>query len=118
MFVVELPDDAKEMGITKDRIQTTVESRLRGSRIYGESGPPFVYVNVNTKGSAVSIRVEFRPAVIRVGFEHLGFASTWNIASIGTFRENASYSIVQTVAEYTDKFINEYLRVNAPACKR
>lgn len=117
LVVERLHDDAKKMGITEDRIQNTVESRLRGGRIYGESGPPFVYINVNIMGAVVSIRLEFRPAVIRSGFEHVGFAPTWYIFSIGTFRENAGYAIIQTVAEYTDKFINEYLRVNAPACK-
>lgn len=115
LIVEDLSYEARQIGLTEDRIQTAVESRLRSARIYSESADSNVYVNVNTSGSAVSFSFEFRPLVIRAGF--MGHAQTWKIASVGTFSSNAGYLIIQTVSEYADKFINEYLRVNASACK-
>ena len=64
---------------------------------------------------AISIRVEFRSLVIRAGF--MSHAQTSKISGVGTSSGNAGYFIFQTVAEYADKFINEYLRVNASTCK-
>ena len=66
LFVAELSVDAKQIGLTKDRIQTTVESRLRGSRIYGldESNPTELFVNINVFSQAVSIDMRFRRFLI------------------------------------------------------
>lgn len=44
-----------------------------------------------------------------------GYAPTWQTGGIGTHGQNAS-AIISQVAEDTDKFIDEYLRVNADAC--
>ena len=37
LVVESLSSDARGIGLTKERIQPTVESRLRGSRIYGDN---------------------------------------------------------------------------------
>ena len=45
----------------------------------------------------------------------LGFASTWDSGSIGTHGNSAAF-ILSGVSRHTDRFIDEYLRVNADAC--
>ncbi len=42
-------------------------------------------------------------------------AATWETGSLGTHGGDAGF-ILQAVAEHTDKFVNEYLRVNDEAC--
>ena len=43
-------------------------------------------------------------------------AKTWDVASTGTHGQDPNF-ILSSVAQETDKFIDEYLRVNADACK-
>ncbi len=117
-LVVEgLDNDAKEIGLTTKRIRVTVESRLRGARIYRENTYPYVYVNVIVVGAAFSIDVDFERMLVRDGAGHLGkwYATTWARSRTGTHGGNAGY-ILQSVAELIDEFINEYLRVNSFAC--
>ena len=46
-----------------------------------------------------------------------GVAATWHRGSIGMHGDRPS-SILSAIALYTDKFIDEYLRVNADACEK
>ncbi len=43
-------------------------------------------------------------------------ATTWGVGSTGTHSRNPNF-ILSSVSQHTDKFIDEYLRVNADACK-
>ena len=181
LVVESLSSDARGIGLTKERIQPIVESRLRGGRIYGdneyESLGSYLYVNVGVVGNSFSIGLSFRQhvstmkdildafrvairsemekdefpaesitefvsdslvtkrmrqgetrdqAVARIWVEDsrefqfmmavfLQSATTWEIGSLGTHGGDAGF-ILQGVAEATDTFVNEYLRVNAEAC--
>ncbi len=50
LIIEELPDDAANIGLTKQRMQTAVESRLRGAKIYEEKeesvNPDWAYLYV------------------------------------------------------------------------
>ncbi len=116
LVVERLHDDAGEIGLTEERIQTTVESRLRGARIYTED-KTYLYVNVAVVGRSFSIGLSLNFLVYREANSGIlqGVASTWESGFTGTHGGDAGY-ILQSVAEHTDRFINEYLRVNAEAC--
>ncbi len=117
LAVEELPEDAKEIGLTKERIQTAVESRLRVAGIYDSDliGAEFwIYVNVNVVGRGYSISFDFITLVRRPTLGY-GSAAIWNSGGTGTHGGDGGF-ILQYVSEYTDQFINEYLRVNADAC--
>ncbi len=116
LLVEDLPDYAAEIGLTVERIETTVRSRLRAAKIYDESlDVPYLYVNVNVLNPAYGLGVEFNKLVTDYLTDKLGSAVTWKIGSIGTHSQDAGY-ILQWVAELTDIFVDEYLRVNAEAC--
>ena len=128
---------AEDIKLTIERIQTTVESRLRGARIYEEGAAHHLHVNVTVVGKAFGIGMLFRKPVIdataaTVLYESLVhgvdgvpdwsrlaemeiLASTWYSGSTGTHGRDAGY-ILQFVAEKTDEFINEYLRANDHDC--
>ena len=46
LVVEQLGDDATEIGLKKDTIETTVRSRLRAARIYTDNGFPHPYLYV------------------------------------------------------------------------
>lgn len=116
-LVVEgLPDRAEEIGLTKEAIEVAVRSRLRGARIYTPSSRNYLYVRVNSIGSAFSSRLSFQKWLRDTNLEKSGMAESWGTSSTGTHGNDASY-ILGSVSKHTDKFIDEYLRVNADACK-
>ncbi len=121
LVVESLNNDAAEIGLTKERIETAVRSRLRAARIYGGGvfdavyWDPLIYVNVAVANSAFSVRLDFVKWVTDFVSDEPGSAHTWQTGSIGMHSQDASY-ILQSVSQHTDKFIDEYLRVNAEAC--
>ena len=46
LVVENLPEDAAEIGLTEERIQTLAESRLRAARLYDEDGETHLYVGL------------------------------------------------------------------------
>ena len=120
LAVAKLNDDASEIGLTKERIETLVRSRLRAARIYEDDAHayelPYLFVNVHVVGSAFSMRLELRKTVIDAVSREERMTSTWHIGSTGMHIGDASF-ILQGISEHTDKFIDEYLRVNAKACR-
>ena len=56
LIVEGLPEDAEEIGLTRERIQTAAESRLRAARLYDAEAGHYLYVNVNVVGRAFSNR--------------------------------------------------------------
>ena len=126
--VAELIDDVDgdvgQLALDRRDIVTVVRSRLRGARIFDDAADAWLFVNVTVSGRAFSIDVKFMRDVEVLlpfwkrpeGTEALvGFAATWESGSTGTHAHDPSY-ILSTVALHTDKFIDDYLRVNADAC--
>ena len=112
----DLSDNASKIGLTEERIETLVRSRLRAARIYdADVYSPYLYVNVNVFNITFSINLEFKKLVIDTVSREQGTAKTWGIRSTGTHGRDAGF-ILQAVSEHTDEFIDEYLRVNAKSC--
>ncbi len=120
LVVESLGSDAEKIGLTEERLQTTVGSRLRGARIYTDvlTRPfqSYLYLNVNIVGRAFGIGLMFNKTLMDMSLLSSGIATTWNIGGAGTHGGDGGY-VVQAVAEQTDRFINEYLRVNESACQ-
>ena len=104
-----------DIGLTVDRIQTMAESRLRAARLYDATALAYLYVNVNVLGRAFSLRVEYSKVLYDGVSGETNYAKTWNIGSTGTHSGDAGF-ILQSLSEYLDRFILEYLRVNEDAC--
>ena len=121
--IAEIIDDIDGPGgrLTLDEkdIATAVRSRLRGARIFDDGGL-WLVVNVTVSGPAFSVDVELMRSVeVRPkGTKALaGLAATWESGSTGTHGNNPNH-ILFAVLQHVDRFIDEYLRVNADACRR
>ena len=134
LAVEYLPDHAAEMGLTRETITTTVRSRLRaarlysrrpdrsvpyrpGSRIYVSAPRPRLSVHVNTlsEGRAFNVDLRFTKWLSDPELNgETGRATTWDTGTVG--QGDADY-ILSVVSRLTDKFIDEYLRVNDSACQ-
>ncbi len=115
----------KRQDLARERIQTTVESRLRRARIYTDDYSSHGSVAASITGYSgdsiipdsvfFSIEIQLFLPVDRpkIGLEQF-YIATWQTDWFGI---GDSGDVLEIVAEKTDQFINEYLRVNAKACK-
>lgn len=122
LVVEDLHKDAADIGLTKEAITIAVRSRLRAARLYDadavfSSGVVFsnLYVSVGVAGQAYTINVTYQKWLKDPVSDEEGFAATWNSGSVGTHGENSSH-ILSRISQHTDRFIDEYLRVNADTC--
>lgn len=116
LVVERLSDQAKAIGLSKSRVATAVRSRLRAARMYAQDrAMTRVYIDVQIHKRAMGITLEYWKTLKDGVSGAWGYAPTWQTGGIGTHGQNAS-AIISQVAEDTDKFIDEYLRVNADAC--
>ena len=121
LLVEGLSDEETAVGLTKDAIKVAVRSRLRAARLYSENDSEsvwsYLYFNVTVVGSAFSIDTKYQKIMSDIFATRLEYpATTWYIGMTGTHSGNSSF-ILSNVAQYADKFIDEYLRVNEAACK-
>ena len=124
--IEDLPKDAEKISLDRDDVIAAVESRLRSSGLY-QSGlyqlvdwklavNPVLYVNVSVIGPAFFVKLELRKHLQDPFFGGSGFAMTWNASTLGTHGGGGDY-ILSTVRNLTDKFINEWYKVNKPEGK-
>ena len=116
-LLVEDPgDEATAIDVTREAIVIAVRSRLRAARLYREAAWSYLYFNVNVVSSVIHIGVEYNKEVVDRATMLENTATTWGVGSTGTHSRNPNF-ILSSVSQHTDKFIDEYLRVNADACK-
>ena len=115
--VASLPEDATEIGLTKESIQNSVESRLRSARLYNEAAYAYLYVGVNVVGVAYDITLQYHKVLFDPSSNQRNYATTWIHGSTGTHGRDAGY-ILSGVAQHMDTFLTDYLRVNEEACSR
>lgn len=121
IVVESLSADAKNIGLTKERLRLAAESRLRAARLYTDSreaaSGAYLYVRVTVVGVAYAIEVNYKKRVFDLAGDVGGLATTWEVGSTGT-HGNAlgSAFIMQYVSEHLDQFLANYLKVNEPAC--
>ena len=110
-------EDVKKVGLTKERVQFAVESRLRGARVFrSEVFLPVLQVDVRVLGGAFSISMRYNKTLFDSVSGKNSFAPTWNNARLGTHGQRGAEYIVSSLSEFLDEFLTEYLRVNEAAC--
>lgn len=118
-FEGDTAKDADDFGVTKRAVEVAVRSRLRAARLYTEdqnkAALSSVLVTVDIFDSAYGTHFEYRKFMRDLATEVASTASSWSTRVIGTHGRDATY-VLDTVAQDTDTFIDEYLRVNADAC--
>ena len=119
LLVEDLDEDSAEIDLSKEALEIAARSRLRAARLYSEDffegSFSYLYINVNVISNAFGISVKYNKYVMDLATKLEGSAPTWTAGSIGTHGRDAGY-ILSAVSQYTDEFIDEYLRVNETAC--
>jgi hypothetical protein len=120
VLIEEMSEEAKNIGLTRERIEARVNQSLRKAGITPVSAQAddYLYVNVNTLDSSFSISISFERRIFyRSGgkwFTTIG--STWHrsgtgIAQVARAARGADY-ILDRIAEYVEVFCNEFLKAN------
>ncbi len=121
VVVVDLPDGAMVLGLTKDSIQTDVELKLRlaGVRVMTLEehlevpGKPYLYIDLNLTKSAraasVDVSLHQNARLDRNGELAYGVA-TWNAGVLIT--NPTAQTIHDYVKDAVDQFLNAWLSVN------
>ena len=110
--------DAKRIGLTKTRIVTMAEAKLRSARLFRDDlKPPFLYIGVNLLDMAFAVEVALLKPVKDYYFPDLdGLVKTWSESTLGTQNSDSSF-ILSQISELVDQFIVEYFRANEGTCK-
>jgi hypothetical protein len=114
VIVEYLHKNAQQISLTKERLQTRVELRLRQAKLKpGRRFNDRLYVEVNVVGHAFTIDVAFIRKVFYSTDTGTKFCSaiTWNNGSTGTHVNNSAF-IIQSLDALLDQFLNEYLKAN------
>lgn len=121
LIVADLDNDAIGLGLSKDSIETMVQSKLIENNIYDGKKDDYLFVYVNTlpskrlTASAYVIDVEFEKVLFDENTGLNNFATTWQAGSLGV-TGNEIEGILESVSRHTDNFIAEYLEVNKDSC--
>jgi len=126
VIIESLKPDIEADGLREDQIQTDVELKLRlaGIKVLTEEewekelGCPCLYVKVSARKwesiYSCSTDVELHQDVylVRDSSIRVFGAITWYKSSFGLIGEMKVYQIRDSIKDYVDEFINDYLSVN------
>ncbi|MDE2980279.1 MAG: hypothetical protein OXU74_03700 [Gemmatimonadota bacterium] len=116
VLAVTVEDAGEEAnGLDEEAVSRAARSRLRSARQYTESGLNLVSIEVHIVGYAFAVDVELWKTMFDPVTEQYNRAVTWQYGSTGTHGGNGTY-VVSQVQGVMDVFLDEYLRVNEPAC--
>lgn len=110
-----------EIRLTEERVRTAIESRLRAARLYDLNVGPYLLVTVDlvaeefpSEMNIFTVSAEFRKWMLDELTGHTMLSGRWEVQNFGQ-TDDAGF-ILQIISEQMDRFINDYLRVNGPAC--
>jgi hypothetical protein len=125
--VEDLKPDIAGDGLSKEKIQTDVELKLRFAGItvldenawLNERGQPYLYVNINSNKNtgtgmySFNISVVLRQNVIVArNPDVLISADTWHADHVGYVNVKNAAGLRESIKDVVDIFINDYLAVN------
>ena len=101
-----------------NEVMVLIRSRLRAARIYetdeNKSTPYFGMVLIHSKNTAFVLEMAFTKWLYDPISDYTFAAATWTELDGGATTNWEG--IRSTISRFTDKFIDDYLRVNADAC--
>ena len=120
-----LPESARSnIRLERVEVYAAVLSRLQAASLYSAEPLTSVFsalnMSVSVIGESFEIETKYKKRLIDPASGESGMVDTWKLRDI-TFlvpRKHGRDSgyILYWISEHTDKFIDEYLRVNADAC--
>ena len=126
VVLIAEPTSVPTLSLTQEDIEITVRSRLRGARIFADKpdlrvlptmdADGYLHVHVHIGGDLVMWSVDFQKVREDLATDLIGFSSTgWAQRAYGGY-DNDPNTVLSSIAPAIDKFVDDYLRVNAPAC--
>ena len=115
LIVENLSKAATDIGLTTTAIEVAARSRLRSARLYADASEPLLWISVTAVSTAHAVIVGYHKWVKDEASDITEIAMTWFVGSAGLHGRSAP-NVLSVVTGFTDKFIDEYLRVNADAC--
>ena len=83
----------EEIGLTEERVQFAMESRLRSARLYtSDRSRPYLSVSVSVVSRAFSISLKYSKKMRGLAAGHTGLASAWDRRITGTHGKDAEYN--------------------------
>ena len=104
------------IGLTERAVAAALRAKLGAAGIYDPEGLAYLDVRASVVGPAFHVSVEFRKRLRDPASGEEGLAATWISGSTGTHGGDSDY-ILASISEHADRFVRQYLRVNAAACK-
>ena len=101
--------------LTVESLKATVESHLRGARLFCSGANSYLHVSVDLWDRAWSIRLSFNKVVLDEATLESFPVPTWRRGTTSIHANDANH-VREEVAELIDEFIQEYLKVNHDAC--
>ena len=115
-IVVGLGENVAKIGLTEKAVEAATRSRLRTARLYDDDRTtPWLGVFAEVAGTGFTIEIDYFKRVHDL-YGNPGYATSWSFGGAGT-HGNSSVFVLGGISQYVDQFIDEYLRVNADACK-
>ena len=111
--------DENTIGVREADVENAVESRLRAAGVYTANlmdSDAALEVDVRfTDSGAFDVRLQFRKPGLRDEYGFMWSPPSWSRDTFGTHGGRAS-EVMEPLRRFLDEFMNDYLRVNAPAC--
>ena len=115
LVVEEVSSDAFESGLTETAIRFEAEQRLRSDHLYDPDARSYLYINVNVAGMAFTTGVSYNKRMHDRASGVSSWASTWEAGFTGMTDDPDD--ILALIAQDTERFTDEFLRVNGEACE-
>ncbi len=107
----------ENIGLREDAVRRAVTSRLRSARIYSEEfRGSLLSIEVGISNRAFHLDVKFHKLLRDAYTDIDGFAVTWSNGLTSILGASAASQILGHLSQLMDRFIDDYLRVNAEAC--
>lgn len=111
IFVEKFSENTTKIGLSKERIATVAELRLRKEGI-DIGRPPSLYINIQAKGPAFCIQLKLVEPVHPSRDNSITcLGSTWDITMFGMHGESSEY-IINSLNNLLDYFLNDFYKAN------
>ena len=106
-----------QLGIDTASVRRAASGRLKAARIYSEDAVNALLVEMSVVSQAFAVQAHFHKPVLDPWTNLTRMAPTWSAGRIGVHSFDRT-GILGRISFLVDRFINEYLRVNADACEK
>ena len=119
--VGEFLNDEKQIGLKRATVQRMADAHLLATHLYTtKQEGPLLVVAVTVVGMAFSVALRLHKPFQDIYSRHIDYAGTWTNGLTGVHGggETGQQYVLDSARTLMERFVGDYLRVNAPACDR